>query len=184
MFEDESGFCLVSPLKRTWSRRGQTPVIRTALSHHERFNVVGAICVTPKGRRLRLCVQCHTRSLNGELIVRFLQHVLRQVAGPIVLVWDNHPIHRRALVRDFLARHPRLHVFWFPRYAPELNPAEGIWNQTAEYTANSAPHNGDELSCNVRAGLARTRRSQQRLLACLLASDLPTKRNIVHIART
>lgn len=184
MFEDESGFCLVSPLKGTWARRGHTPIIRTELSHHDRFNVVGAVCVTPRGRRLRLCVQCHTRSLTGEHIVRFLRHVLRQVAGPIVLVWDNHPIHRRVLVREFIARHPRLHLFWLPRYAPELNPAEGIWNQTAEYTANTAPRCIGELSINVRAGLARTRRSQQRLLACILASHLPGKRGIAHIART
>jgi|WetSurSiteA1Bulk_404760.scaffolds.fasta_scaffold158227_2 hypothetical protein len=32
VLKDESGFSLVSPLKRTWSPRGQTPVTRTSLN--------------------------------------------------------------------------------------------------------------------------------------------------------
>ena len=48
---------------------------------------------------------------------------------PIVLVWDNHPTQRRKLVQHFLARHPRLHVFPLPSYAPKLNPAEYLCTQ-------------------------------------------------------
>lgn len=89
------------------------------------------------------------------------------------MVWDKHPIHRRRLVKDFLAQHPRLDVYEFPTSAPELNPAEGVWTQVDEYTASTAPHNGAKLRRNVRAGIARTRRSQHRLWACILGSDLP-----------
>lgn len=149
------------------------------LSHHDRLNVVGAVCVPPQGRRWRLHVQCHWHSLTGWHIVRFLRYLLKCVTGPIVLVWDNHPIHRRTMVREFLTRHPRIHVFWFPRYAPELNPAEGIWTQTAEYMANTAPRCRNDLSTLVRAGLARTRRSHKYLRACVLASHLPGKRSFV-----
>lgn len=154
------------------------------LSHHERFNVLGAVCISPAGRRLRLCVQGHARTLTGEQVVRFLQHLLKQVSGPIVLVWDNHPIHRRALVCDFLARHPRVHVFCFPRYAPELNPAEGLWTQVAADTANTAPFTIDDVAAGVRAGLARIRRSPSKLQACLLMSHLPAKRKLLRSTRT
>lgn len=135
--------------------------------------------VTPGGRRLRLCVQAYKRNITGQHIIRFLRQMLKRLSGPIVLVWDNHPIHRRNIVRQFIARHPRLHVFCFPSYAPELNPAEGIWNQVDEYTAGTAPTCSNDLSVNVQAGLARTRRSQRRLRACILSSHLPSKRKIV-----
>jgi len=92
------------------------------------------------------------------------------------MVWDRHPIHRRRLVKDWLAHHPRLQVYEFPTSAPELNPAEFVWTQISEYTAGTAPHNGVELRSNVFAGIARTRSSQSRLRACLFGSGLPWER--------
>lgn len=106
----------------------------------------------------------------------FLEHLARIIPGPIVMVWDKHPIHRRRKVKDWLAYHSRIHVYEFPTSAPELNPTELVWTQISEATASTAPHNGAELRANVYAGIARTRRSQNRLWACLFASELPWKR--------
>jgi transposase len=164
-------------LKRTWAPRGQTPTLRTSLQHNERLNLIGAVCVTPAQRRLKLHLQSHRKSISGVEVVTFLEHLVQCVPGPVVLVWDKHPIHRRRKVKDFLARHPRIHVYDFPTSAPELNPTEFVWTQIDEYTASTAPHNGAELRTNVHAGVARTRRSQSRLWACIFASDLPWKRS-------
>ena len=76
----------------------------------------------------------------------------------------------------FIARHPRLQVFPFPTYAPELNPAEGIWTQCAEVLAGTAPHETTELHANLNRALRRVQRSARRLWACLFMSDLPWKR--------
>jgi len=132
--------------------------------------------VTPAGRKIKLHLQAYRHSISGDEVVRFLKHLLRHVKGPIVLVWDKHPIHRRRKVKDFLARHRRLQVYEFPTSAPELNPTEFVWTQISEYTAGTAPHNSAELQANVFAGIARTRRSSSRLWACIFASDLPWKR--------
>ena len=105
-------------------------------------------------------------------MIRFLRQILALVSGSIVLVWDRHPIHKRKAVQNFLAAHKRLHMFYFPVAAPELNPAEFIWTQTAEYTAGTAPHNAKELQTNVFSAIARIRASQTRLQACLLGSRL------------
>jgi putative transposase len=172
VLEDESGFSLVSPLKQTWSRRGQTPVQHTAIDHHQRLNLLGALLVSPQGKRIRLSICSYWHSLTGKETIAFLQQILDRVAGPIVLVWDPHPIHKRKMVQDFLAKHKRLHMFYFPVAAPELNPAEFIWTQATEYTAGTAPHNGKELQTNVFNAIARTRTSQKRLQACLLGTRL------------
>lgn len=79
---------------------------------------------------------------------------------------DRHPMHKRRLVQEFMAEQERLHVFYFPVAAPELNPVEYVWTQLVEYTAGTAPHNRDELRANVLAGIARTRNSKKRLRAC------------------
>jgi transposase len=176
VFLDETGFSLVSPLKRTWAPRGQTPTIRTSLEHNERLNLIGALCVTPAQRKLKWHLQSHRKPISGDQVILFLEYLAQVIPGPIVMVWDKHPIHRRRKVQDWLARHPRIHVYEFPTSAPELNPTELVWTQISESTASTAPHNGAELRAYVHAGIARTRRSQSRLWACIFASDLPWKR--------
>lgn len=118
----------------------------------------------------------HRKPISGDHVVLFLEYLAQVIPGPIVMVGDKHPIHRRRKVKAWLARHPRIHVYEFPTSAPELNPTELVWTQISEATASTAPHNGAELRANVYAGIARTRRSQNRLWACIFASELPWKR--------
>jgi len=123
--------------------------------------------VSPKGKKIRFSVRSYWHSLTGKEVIAFIQQLLRIVSGPLVLVIDRHPIHKRKMVQEFMAEQGRLHVFYFPVAAPELNPVEYVWTQLNEYTAGTAPHNTDELQANVFAGLARTRNSKKRLLACI-----------------
>jgi len=170
--EDESGFSLVSPLKRTWAPRGETPIVRTSICHHDRLNVIGAVLVLPSGEQFKLSIGSYWHSLTGKEVITFLKQLLRCTSGYVILVWDNHPIHKRKIVQEFLAQQERLIVYWFPTAAPELNPAEYVWTQVSEYTAGTAPHNRAELRTNVMAGISRTRHSQKRLHSCLLATRL------------
>lgn len=169
---DESGFSLVSSLKRTWAPRGQTPRLRTSLNHHQRINVIGALIVTAKGRKVKLRAKLHRRNISGEEIIAFLRHLLRHIRGPLLLLWDNAPIHERQKVQQFISRQARLYVENFPRYAPEMNPVEFVWTQADEYMAGTAPANVKELQQNVKGALSRTRISQRRMRACLQAAAL------------
>lgn len=175
MLVDESGFSLVSPLKRTWAPCGQTPVVRTSLNHHQRLNLFGAILVPYRKKRLRLTIRSYTKALSGTQVIIFLKQLLRTISGEIVLLWDNHPIHLRKLVQEFIEQESRLHVKCFPTCAPEFNPAEFIWTQLKEHTASTAPQDIFELRKNVLTAVAKIRSSQSRLQSCLSASDLPWK---------
>jgi len=145
------------------------------LQHHQRLNLLGALLVSPGGRKIKLIIRSYRRSLCGEQVVAFLKQLLRKVPGEIILVWDNHPIHKRQLVQDFIDQHPRLHVYHFPTCAPELNPVEFVWTQMSEYCSNFAPHNMTELSTRISNGIARTRNSAWRLDACLAGCELSWK---------
>ena len=132
--------------------------------------------VSPKRRRVALYLRCRPRNLTGLDIRAFLQHLLRHLRGPVVLLWDRGSIHRRREVRAFLADHPRLDVHYFPAYAPELNPAEYVWAQADHELANGAPDDLRELRERLEAATRRVRRSQNLLWSCIYASDLPWSR--------
>jgi len=170
--EDETGFSLVSALRCTWAPCGQTPTVRTSLDHHERLNLLGGLRVSPGQRQVKLMVHSHRRTLRGEEVIAWLIALLRRVRGPIVLVWDQPPIHQRKKVQAFIADHPRLHVYEFPTGAPELNSVEWIWQQLTDVTASTAPHNRVELRANVMAAVARIRRSPSRLWAGFAGAEL------------
>jgi putative transposase len=169
---DESGFSLLSPLKRSWAPKGQTSRIRTSLSHHARLSLIGALLISPGRRQVRLRIRSHLKAVNGGHIPAFLKQLLAAVAGPIVLVWDNAPIHRRRIVQEYIAQHPRLHAYHFPSYAPELNPVEFVWNQVGDHLAGRAPRNVAMLKEYAHAAVQRVRASPWRLFACLRGSAL------------
>jgi transposase len=107
---------------------------------------------------------------------RGLTPCLRHLRGPVDLLWDRGSIHRHREVRAFLADHPRLHVHYFPAYAPELNPAEYVWAQADHELANGVPDDLRELRDCLRDATRRLRRSQALLWSCIYASDLPWAR--------
>lgn len=169
---DESGFLLIPTVRRTWAPKGHTPVL-VHRYRHDRLSVVSGLALSPRNRRVALYLACRSRNLSGLDIRAFLQHLLRHLRGPVVLLWDRGPIHRRREVAAFLRQHPRLHVQLFPAYAPELNPAEFVWTQADAALANGAPDDLATLYQDLRRATRRLRGSQQLLWSCLYASDLP-----------
>jgi transposase len=70
------------------------------------------------------------RAYRGEDMVGFLKHLVRHIAGKLLVLWDGDPIHRSRVVKEYLsngAARPIL-LEQFPGYAPEMNLTEGIWN--------------------------------------------------------
>ncbi|MDL1943783.1 hypothetical protein FBQ99_15730 [Chloroflexi bacterium CFX2] len=139
------------------------------------MNLLGALLVTPKLRKIRLSIRSFLCNLRSEHTIVFLKQVLKLGPGDIILLWDRHKIHISPQTQEFLNNHPRVHEYRFPVCAPELNPVEFVWTQISEHTAGFAPHNIQELCDRVQAGIARTRASKNSLLACLKTADLSWK---------
>lgn len=169
---DESGFLLIPNVRSTWAPRGRTPIVYHRYKQ-DRISVISALAVSPKRRRLALYLRCRSRNLTGLDGRAFLHSLLRHLRGPVVLVWDRGTIHRRKEGRQFLCHRPRLHVHDFPAYAPELDPAEHVWNQTDRALANGAPLDLAALYQSLRREGRRLRGSQKLLWSCIDASDLP-----------
>lgn len=124
VFEDESGFYLLPGLVRTYAPEAQTPVIHEKQTH-DHLSVMGGM--TPEGKVYTLVRQ---ESLNGTHSIAFLEHLLCVAGERLLAIWDGSPIHRRVMVKEFVAQtQGKLWVDMLPGYAPDLNPwDEGGWN--------------------------------------------------------
>jgi hypothetical protein len=97
LFVDQSGFYLLPCVVHTYAPVGQTPVLREQLSR-DHLSVISGISLEGK-----LFMMEQKRAFKGEDVVRFLKHLLRQISGKLLVVWDGSPIHHGRAVRDFLA---------------------------------------------------------------------------------
>lgn len=121
----------------------------------ERLSAISAI--TPEGK---LYTTVQDKAFNGDTIVRFLKHLLRQVQGKLLVIWDGLPAHRGQAVKQFLKEGAakRLHLEQLPGYAPELNPDESVWHHLKNVElANLCCYNLDELRLELRKAIARLR---------------------------
>jgi transposase len=96
--------------------------------------------------------------------VAFLEHLRREVAGAMGIIWDGAPIHRSQVIREFLANGAaqRLHLERLPADAPELNPGEGLWPQLKGVERRhicgfDVPHRRREWRDAVKRGRRRPR---------------------------
>jgi transposase len=125
LFLDESGFYPLPSVVRTYAPVGQTPILREWCTR-DHLSAISAI--SPEGKLYFRSQDC---ALNSDDVVGFLEHLLREVPGRMVLIWDGSPIHRSHTIKEFLANGAaqRMHLERLPAYAPELNPDEGLWQQ-------------------------------------------------------
>ena len=161
---DQSGFYLLPTVVRTHAPIGQTPVLQEKLSH-DHLSVISGITLEGK---LYMMEQEH--SFKGEDVVRFLKHLMGQIPGKLLVIWDGSPIHRGGAVKDFLAggAASRLQLEQLPGYAPDLNPDEGIWKHLKYVELkNLCCQSLAELKVELRKAKERLRHKREVILGCI-----------------
>jgi transposase len=114
-------------VRRTWSRCGQTPVLRHVGRNRKKVSAIAALCVSPERREVRLYFQLLVdENFNSMAVLGFLRQLARHFHEPLLLVWDRARIHRDLRVAVFVDV-MQWRQFYFPPYAPELNPVEYVW---------------------------------------------------------
>jgi transposase len=163
---------LVPSVTRTWAPRGQTPILRCA-GRRSKISAISGICIAPKRKRIALYAKFYSnKNIKSPQVVRFLAQLLKHMRGHVVLLWDGGRCHQGAVVREFLHKHPKLHIERFPGYAPELNPDEFIWSLLKRALANGAPEDVHQLKRLLYPQFLRLRRSKKLLWSCIKASEL------------
>jgi transposase len=154
---------MLRPLvRRSWAPCGQTPILH-CWDRRDRLSVIGAITVPSSRERHRLSAvfRIHAKNIRTPQATQFLRVLDRHIRGPMIVVQDRLNVHKAAVKRWLNGRAkdaPRVMVEWLPPYAPELNPAEQLWNHGKRVDlANLAPTGRDDLRGHVRRSLTRQR---------------------------
>jgi len=168
----------MAPLvRRTWAPVGQTPILHQRTRCHQKVSLIAALGLNSRRTRLHLYFRLHPHTnITAREVQAFLRHLLRQIRRPIVLVWDRLQAHRARRIQDFLHRHPRLHIFFLPPYAPELNPVESFWSYLKiNPLANLAVEDVDLLAALTRSYGRGIQRQQSLLRSFLRHAPLPLR---------
>jgi len=122
-FQDEANVSLTALLGKTWAPRGQTPKQKVT---GKRASVSAMSAITKRGR---LIFRLHEKRIASAEVIHFLGQMLKHHRRRhLVVVMDQAPPHTSKKTTAYIESQKRLHVFHLPKYSPDWNPDEKVWN--------------------------------------------------------
>jgi transposase len=122
-FQDEANVSLTAFLGKTWAPRGQTPRQKVT---GKRGGVAAMSAINGRGRLLFKLLE---KRINSDDVIAFLGQMLQHHRNRhLVVVMDQAPPHTSKQTMAYIACQSRLHVFHLPKYSPDWNPDEKVWN--------------------------------------------------------
>jgi transposase len=153
-FEDEANISLAAVVGKTWSPRGKTPTSKVT---GKRGGVAAMSAVSKEGR---LVFRLLEKRINSDDVINFLEQLLtHHKRRHVVVVMDRAPPHTSNKTRDFIESESRLHVFYLPKYSPDWNPDEKIWNHLKNQELKS--HQAQTKGELKRLALRKLRKMQR-----------------------
>jgi hypothetical protein len=156
VFFDESGISLIPPVRRTWSPRGRTPILRHRIAW-KRASMAAALGYYANGTKARLCFHLQQDAYDTDTLIGVLEQLAGFYAGQrVVLLWDGLSSHWSYKMRAHLHEHRHwLTMERLPAYAPELNPVEYLWAnlkgaELANYTADTVAEVADQAGHGIQ----------------------------------
>lgn len=122
-FQDESNISLTAFLGKTWAPCGQTPKAKVTGKR------AGVAATSAISRRGQLLFRLLDKRIASKEVIEFLDQMLRHHhRRHLVIVMDQAPPHTSKKTKAWIDDQPRLHVFHLPKYSPDWNPDEKVWN--------------------------------------------------------
>ena len=122
-FQDEANVSLTAFLGKTWAPRGLTPRQKVT---GKRGGVAAISAINGSGR---LLFKLHEKRISSEEVIAFLGQMLKyHKKRHLVVVMDQAPPHTSKKTMGYIGSQARLHVFHLPKYSPDWNPDEKVWN--------------------------------------------------------
>jgi DDE superfamily endonuclease len=174
VFFDESGISLIPPVRRTWSVRGRTPVLRHRMAW-KRASMAAALGYHPDGSRARLCFHLQQDAYDTDSLIMVLEQLAGFYRGQrVVLLWDGLSSHWSYKMRAHLdTQRDWLTVERLPAYAPKLNPVEYLWaNLKGAELANFAGDTVAEVADQAHHGIQRVCDSDSLVVGFLAHTGL------------
>lgn len=178
-FIDESGILMAPLVRRTWAPRRQTPILYQRTRSHKKVSAIAALCSRIKGREPSLYFRLHENmNFNTQLCIAFIEQLKKNIKGRFFIIWDRLNAHRSNKMKQYLSKghglKKRFRLYYFPPYAPDLNPIEYAWGHLKmNALANDASYEVDELSRKAKNGICEIRKERKLLRSFIKHSGLP-----------
>lgn len=121
-FFDEAGFSMTPVVPYGWQEVGKT--IGIPSSKGPSIQTLGFM--DPDCRFTPYCVE---GSVNSEVVIRVFDDFAEDIERPTFVVLDNAPVHTSRAFKRRISEWAKkeLHLYFLPRYSPELNLIERLW---------------------------------------------------------
>ena len=121
--EDEANVSLTAFLGKTWAPRGETPRVKVT---GKRGGLAAMSAISPRGH---LFFMLYEKRITSVEVISFLNQLIDQhKRRHVVVIMDQAPPHTSKMTQGYIASQKRLHVFHLPKYSPDWNPDEKVWN--------------------------------------------------------
>ena len=165
LFGDESEALTHPYLAHAWAKRGADLRV-PAPGQAAKVAMLGVL----DWARRDLVVRTSRTKRSSDVIALLEELDLRwgprpgEVARPVVLVFDNGPIHTSKATRAALAERAHwLTVEWLPKYAPELNDIEPTWRDLKRHhLAHQTFAGPEDLDCAIHDAVAKLNAERSR----------------------
>jgi len=131
LFQDEMGTLLHPKKGYMWTRERKATV--KTYSSHKKVSAFGAVNPLTGSSELMLT----SGRIDENKFVKFLERIYSRFKSTIYFFLDGFRIHRSKLVKDWIKLHPRLKLVFLPKYSPDLNLVEWLWNYSRKKFLNS-----------------------------------------------
>jgi len=122
-FVDEASVWSDSHRGTTWSKVGETPVVKGSGG---RFGLKVISAVSARGDMRFSFIEDR---MNSRRFIEFLKQLHKDAGKPILVVVDNARYHHSKETQKFIGDQAgEVLLVFLPAYSPELNPDEQVWN--------------------------------------------------------
>ena len=126
---------------RTWSIKGQTPVVYRS---GQRIKRTMAAAMTPDGEMYFETYEGGTTAVRYK---SFLENLNNLDEGIKFVIHDGLSSHRSNLVKEYVeSTNGKLKTFQLPGYSPELNPEEWVWDNLKKKLGKRAHKSIEDLT--------------------------------------
>jgi transposase len=125
LFGDEASFPQWGSLSYTWSRIGQTPIVKTS-GKRKGYKVFGLIEYSTG----RFFSQAQEGRLTTAAYLHFLEDVMEKTDQHLLIIQDGARYHTSIEAKQFFDDNSdRMTVYQLPTYSPDYNPIEALWKK-------------------------------------------------------
>ena len=165
---DETGISNQDQIGRSWSPKGQTPIIARSAKRASK-SLISAV-----SNRGQMRFMFYDGALNVDLFIAFLRRLIKDAEQKVFLIVDNLKVHHAKKVTAWVRSHAHeIELFYLPSYAPDHNRDEFL-NGDLKQKLRQKPQPGtkDELVGTTRAVMRAIQKSPNRIKSYFMAEPV------------